>query len=117
MTAQNRPGPRLGYHPDKLINYLPVPENFDVWDAADCELFGQFRIGLRIDLRQKKVPAELGCQLLQDWAQDSTRPAPRRPEVDNYGSFERFLEDCSLKLGQLHILHMTDCRHKFSSFG
>src|SRR5437867_808123 len=117
MTAQNRPGLRLGYCPDKLIHYLAVPENFDVWDAANSELFSQFGIGLRIDLRQKKVPAELACQLLQERAQDSTRPAPGHPEVDNDRPFERFLEDCSLKIGLVHILHMNGCSHRCSSIG
>src|SRR5215203_3612478 len=54
-------------------------------DAGDPEVAGERRLGVHIDLRNLHRSIVLGGDLVHDRGNLPARPAPRRPEVNQYG--------------------------------
>ena len=88
----------LGKGSDELVLHLAVDEELDCRDARDPVLAGDSGVLLGVELAKLPVVAVLIGQSLQDGADDTTRPAPRGPEVHQHRLFAAALDYVHIKV-------------------
>src|SRR5262245_58740940 len=73
----------LGLRADQLLHHAPVLEQDHRGDREDLVLDGGLLVLVHVELDYPQVLA-LVANLLEDRRDHAARPAPRRPEVDEY---------------------------------
>src|SRR5262245_17903886 len=72
----------LGNVPDDRIHVLPALEEEDAGNGTDVESHRRMGVRVHVDLGDLGPAGVLTRELFQHRSHDQTRPAPRRPEVD-----------------------------------